>query len=97
MVGSEILMYGLQLVTTIVLGLVSWSIKSAISDIKDALKKNSDEIEKVKKELSELKSDLPFVYVLREDFIRSLNNVDKSMSDMNGKLDRILQQKNKEG
>jgi phage-related protein len=94
MVGSEIFMFGLQLVATIVVAIVGWSIKSAIADMKEAIKKNTDDIEKVKKELSELKSDLPLVYVLREDFIRTLNNVDKQMGDMNGKLDRILQGKN---
>jgi enoyl reductase-like protein len=90
---SEIFMFGLQLVATIVVGVVGWSIKSAISDMKEAIKKNTDDIEKFKKELSELKSDLPFVYVLREDFIRTMNNADKTMSDMNAKLDKILQVK----
>ena len=49
--------------------------------------------EKLKTQINELKSDLPLVYVLREDFIRTLNNVDKQMSDMNVKLDKILQAK----
>ncbi|EPR07773.1 hypothetical protein [Ruminiclostridium papyrosolvens] len=98
MQGSQILMYALQTITTLVIALIGWGVKSAISDMKDAIKKNTFDIEKVKTELSELKSDLPLVYVLREDFIRTLNNVDKNMGDMNGKLDRILQIKvTKEG
>ncbi|SHI87665.1 hypothetical protein [Lutispora thermophila] len=95
---SQIFMFALQTITTLVIGLIGWGVKTAISDMKDAIKKNSDDIEKVKTELSELKSDLPLVYVLREDFIRTLNNVDKQMGDMNMKLDKILHYKvTKEG
>ncbi|PYG86723.1 hypothetical protein LY28_02749 [Ruminiclostridium sufflavum DSM 19573] len=98
MEASQIFMFALQVITTLVLGLIGWSVKSAISDMKDAIKKNAFDIEKVKTELSDLKSDLPLVYVLREDFIRTLNNVDKQMRDMNGKLDKIIQLKaGKEG
>lgn len=98
MEGSQILMFALQTITTLVIALIGWGVKSAISDMKDAIKKNAFDIERVKTELSELKSDLPLVYVLREDFIRTLNNVDKQMGDMNGKLDKILQFKvSKEG
>jgi mRNA-degrading endonuclease YafQ of YafQ-DinJ toxin-antitoxin module len=91
-------MFALQTITTLVIGLIGWGVKTAISDMKDAIKKNTVDIEKVKTELSELKSDLPLVYVLREDFIRTLNNVDKQMGDMNMKLDKILHYKvTKEG
>lgn len=98
MEGSQILMFALQTITTLVIALIGWGVKNAISDMKDAIKKNAFDIEKVKTELSELKSDLPLVYVLREDYIRTLNNVDKQMGDMNGKLDKIIQFKvTKEG
>ncbi len=98
MEASQIFMFVLQTITTLVIGLIGWGVKNAISDMKDAIKKNSVDIEKVKTELSELKSDLPLVYVLREDFIRTLNNVDKQMGDMNIKLDKILHYKvSKEG
>ena len=96
MEGSQIFMFALQTVTTLVIALVGWGVKNAITDMKEAIKKNANDIEKVKTELSELKSDLPLVYVLREDFIRTLNNVDKQMGDVNVKLDRILQIRGKE-
>lgn len=91
--SNQIFMYAFQTITTIVVGLVGWGVKNAITDMKNSIKKNSDDIEKVKTELSELKSDLPLIYVLREDFIRTLNNVDKQMDTIDGKLDRILQQR----
>lgn len=45
-------------------------------------KENDKKIEEVKQELSDLKADLPLIYVTREDYIRTLNNVDN-------KLDKI--------
>lgn len=41
-------------------------------------------IGELEKELDDLKSDLPFIYVTREDFIRVTNNVDN-------KLDKIYE------
>jgi len=101
MTASQIFMYALQTVTTLIIGLVGWGIKNAITEMKSAIKKNADdiekleakftqEVEKIRSEHSELKSDLPFVYVLREDFIRTLNSVDKCMCAMDSKLDKIL-------
>ena len=37
-----------------------------------------------------LQSDLPLVYTLREDFIRSMNSVDHNISGLDQKLDRVL-------
>lgn len=85
--------FAVQTAVTLVIGFVGWSFKSTLNDLKTAITKNRDDIESVKKEVSDLKSDLPLVYVLREDFIRTLNNVDKQMGDVNRKLDRILQLK----
>ena len=41
-------------------------------------------------QLSDLKSDLPLVYTLREDFIRSMNSVDHNISGLDQKVDQIL-------
>ena len=45
--------------------------------------KHAANYKELTQQISDLKSDLPLVYVLREDFIRSMNNVD-------GKLDKII-------
>lgn len=45
-------------------------------------KENEKRLEEVKQELSDLKADLPLIYVTREDYIRTMNNVDN-------KLDKI--------
>lgn len=48
-------------------------------------------IEKLREQFSSFKADLPFVYVTREDYIRQMNNVDKHMGDIGGKLDKLLE------
>ena len=46
-------------------------------------RKHTANYKELTQQIGDLKSDLPLVYVLREDFIRSMNNVD-------GKLDKII-------
>lgn len=95
----------LQTITTLAIGAIAFFLKGTMNDIKEGIKQNdlkvkeldvrlSKDIEDLKDELHDLKSDLPFVYVLREDFIRSLNNVDSKMNNMDNKLDKLLQFKN---
>jgi len=96
----------LQTVTALVIGGFGFFFKSLLSELKNGIKKNDEkvkevevnlgcDIKKLKDELNDLKSDLPFVYVLREDFIRSLNNVDNKMNNIDGKLDKLLQYNSK--
>ena len=96
----------LQTITTIAIGLIGFFLKGSMTEIKGGIKKNdlkiketevklTKDIENIKDELHDLKSDLPFVYVLREDFIRSLNNVDTKMGNIDNKIDKLLQFKSK--
>lgn len=88
--GATIAMFALQTVITVLIGAVGWGIKNTLAELKNDNQKNREAIKKVEQDLSDLKSDLPIVYVLREDFIRSLNNVDTQMGKIDGKLDRLL-------
>lgn len=72
-------------------------IKEADVKIKETEVKLTKDIEGLKDELHDLKSDLPFIYVLREDFIRSLNNVDTKMGNIDTKIDKLLHFKNSKG
>lgn len=58
--------------------------------LKDLEVKQDKHLKELSGQLSDLKSDLPLVYTLREDFIRSMNNVDRSMSGLDQKLDKVL-------
>lgn len=90
--GATIAMFVFQTVITAIVGVAAWGVKNAIADMKTTItelkkadEKNADDIANVRGELNDLKSDLPLIYVTREDFIRVSNNIDQ-------KLDRLLYQ-----
>lgn len=83
-----------SLLCTLVVGALTYFVKQTLNDFRKADERNAQKLAEVDKrhaanykeltqQISDLKSDLPLVYVLREDFIRSMNNVD-------GKLDKII-------
>lgn len=74
----------LQGITTIAVGLIAYLLRDLKKTFEDKVQKNSTDIEAVKKDLNDLKADLPFVYVMREDFIRAMANVEV-------KLDKIYE------
>ena len=53
--------------------------------------RQSERMDKLETSFNDLKSDLPLVYVLREDFVRTMNNVESRMMGMDNKLDRLLE------
>ena len=70
-------------------GALTYFVKQTLNDFRKADERNAQKLAEVDKrhaanykeltqQISDLKSDLPLVYVLREDFIRSMNNVDGS-------------------
>ena len=76
--------------------------KSGIRELENKIEESKQEteernkgqdkkIEEVKQELSNLKADLPLLYVTREDNIRALNNVDRTINNMDSKLDKIYE------
>lgn len=84
----------LPLVVTTAIGIISFFIKSTLSRMESNFEKLSKKIQEIDQrhnhdidrlncELNQLKSDLPLVYVLREDFLRAMNNIEM-------KLDKIL-------
>lgn len=95
--GATVAVFVFQTVITAIIGVAAWGVKNALGEIKGAIskleaqdKENAAEIAKVRDELNNLKSDLPLVYVSREDFIRATNNIDQ-------KLDKLLYRQQKEG
>lgn len=98
-----------SLLCTLVVGALTYFIKKTLVSLEDADKKNADDIraeaakrERELKELSgqfnDLKNELPIVFTLREDFIRSMNNVDlnigkveRNIGKVDQKVDQVLQ------
>lgn len=58
--------------------------------IDEVEKKSKEDVDAVREELNNLKADMPLVYTLREDFIRTLNNVESKMSNIDTKIDKLL-------
>ncbi|MBG9567453.1 hypothetical protein [Brevibacillus agri] len=83
----------IQSATMLGIGVIGYFLKTTVTEMKEQIKLNSQRVDQteekmekkiveLKKELEDLRSDLPFIYVTREDFIRTMNNVDN-------KLDKI--------
>ena len=91
-----------SLLCTLGVGALTYFFKKTLTSLEDADKKNAADIQaearKREQELKELigqfndlKSDMPLVYTLREDFIRSMNSVDHNISGLNQKHSRVNQ------
>lgn len=89
-----------SLLCTLIVGALTYFIKKTLTSLEDADKKNAadiqaeaqkreQELKELNSQLSDLKSDLPLVYTLREDFIRSMNSVDHNISGLDQKVDQI--------
>lgn len=72
-----------SLLCTLVVGALTYFIKKTLAGLESADKQNAEHIERVEEKLNDLKSDLPLVYVTREDYIRTMNRIED-------KLDQIL-------
>ena len=97
-------MWIIQLATTSLIGVFGFFVKGTMNKIETGIKDNdlkikevNNDVTQLRTELNDLKADLPFVYTLREDFIRSLNNVDTKMNNIDGKLDKLIQIKSGKG
>lgn len=58
--------------------------------IDEVEEKSKKDVEAVREELNNLKADMPLIYTLREDFIRTLNNVESKMGNIETKIDKLL-------
>ncbi|MEA4892633.1 MAG: hypothetical protein VB085_08745 [Peptococcaceae bacterium] len=70
---------------------IQQGLKDTNTRIEAVQKASADRMVSLEKELAQLKADLPMVYTLREDFIRSMNSVESGMKHINDKLDTLLQ------
>ncbi|MNW34015.1 hypothetical protein D3C74_109820 [compost metagenome] len=78
--------WALQTITMLGVGVIGYFLKSSMSEIKGQIKENAQRVTVLEKELDDLRSDLPFIYTTREDFIRTLNNVDKKLDKIQDSL-----------
>lgn len=50
----------------------------------------NNEIGKLRQEFNDMKADLPLVFVTRDDYIRTMNEVEKSIGDVDKKMDKLM-------
>lgn len=78
---------------TIMLGAVTFFLKKTLSDISASMidikkdvqeieRENENKYEQLSKEFNNFKSDLPLIYVTREDYIRQMNTVEQKLDKM---------------
>lgn len=70
------------LVITIMIGIIAYFLKQLHKQISDNNDERKREIEELRNDFDEMKEKMPFTYVLREDYIRS-------MAAFGNKLDKI--------
>lgn len=79
-----------SLICTIVMGALAFFLKRTLSELERSDRKNASDIKELDQKVNDLKSDLPLVYTLREDFIRSMNSVDASINGLSSKIDQAI-------
>lgn len=103
----------LQLVTSIGIGIIGFFLAGFISDVKKDKAKTIEKIEQERKEslerdneltkqINDLNTSMPFIYVLKEDWIRVSNATEEKIKGIDNKIDKILDilgtnKKDKEG
>lgn len=98
----------LQAATMIGIGIIGYFLKTTVAELKEQIKASSKKVldvedklngklDELGKELDDLKSDLPFIYVTREDFIRAMNNVGTNFDKVGEKLDKIYDRMTERG
>ncbi len=80
--APELTMMILNLILTVLVGLLMFFLKGFQRSIRDRFKEDQERIEKIETELHAFKEKMPEKYVLRDDWLRT-------MAAFDAKLDRI--------
>ncbi|SFH21559.1 hypothetical protein SAMN05660649_04282 [Desulfotomaculum arcticum] len=81
----------MQTATMIGIGIIGYFLKTTMNDLKIRMKENENRVQDVEDKLNNLKSDLPFIYTTREDHAAAMNAVDRKITGMDKKLDKLLE------
>ena len=101
MVDKASLIIVLQIITSIVIGVIGWFLKDKFKKLDEADKKNESDITTLEKAFSEFKEKMPFMYTTREDQLRAQvslekqieklgDNTNKGLKEVNDKMEKKL-------
>lgn len=80
-----------------ILGIIGYFLKDIRSSIREQQKSNQEEIKVLRADLEELRAELPEKFVLRDDYIRTLSNlenkIERNFDAVNKKLDKTFETK----
>lgn len=80
-----------------ILGLIGYFLKDIRASIREQQKTSQEEIKALRADLEELRAELPIKYVMRNDYIRTLSNlenkIERNFDAVNKKLDKIFETK----
>ncbi|MEF2965655.1 hypothetical protein V3851_07420 [Paenibacillus sp. M1] len=76
----------IQSATMLGIGVIGFFLKSTLAEVKSQNKKTEERVDALEEKIENLKSDLPFIYTTREDFIRTMNNVDNKLEKIHDVL-----------
>lgn len=71
-------------------GIISYFLKDIRSQLKERMDKQDGEIKELRDDLNNFKSAAPTIYVLREDFLRSVTNLDMKIDSMSKTLNDFI-------
>ena len=82
---ADYVFWGVQIITTGVIGLMGYFLKGIKKDITDSILKNDARVTKLEEEVHRM----PGKYVLKEDYQLNIRNIDSKFDRVDEKLDRI--------
>ncbi len=87
-INSANLSWLIQLAPTIVIGMIAFWLKDWKTKQEASIQKNETYIQNVEKSLNDFQKQMPYNYTLREDFIRSMANLEKKLEKMDSNFEQ---------
>lgn len=77
-----------SILTTVIWAIIAFWLKDWKSKMESLIGQNQCDIKNVEKSLTDLKTQMPYNYTLREDFIRSMANLEKKLEKMDSNFEQ---------
>lgn len=82
---------------SVLLGIVGYLLHDLRTTIKEDINEHEAEIDELKKEIADDRADMPRKFVMRDDFLRAISNLDSKIdnvsseiSEMNKTLSKVI-------
>lgn len=86
---EEIGKYIIAGVVSAAIGIIGYLLKDIRSTLKERLDEHDEDIKDIKDDISKFKERLPQQYVLRDDFLRAIANLDNKVDNIIGEMSEV--------